>query len=142
MIYKKTWKYILCKDNTCYLGKYLSYYRPKALKDFSDVTNGDLGGFIESYHNLSQKGDCWIYNYAKVNRNAIVSDNAKVYNNAVVTNNAKVFGNARVYDNTVISDNAKIFDDAQIFDNVRVLGNALIKNRNRIHGTLIIDYDI
>ena len=116
MIYKKTWKYILCKDNTCYLGKYKSYYRPKALKDFSDVTNGDLGGFITSYHNLSQKGDCW--------------------------NNAKVFGNAKVYDNTVISDNAKIFDDAQIFDNVRVLGNSQIKNSNRIHGTLIIDYDI
>ena len=116
MIYKKTWKYILCKDNTYYLGKYKSYYRPKALRDFSNVSKGDIGGHLEGYHNLSQSGNCWIYGYATITRNAIVSENAKVYNNAVVTNNAKVFGNAIVY------ENARIFDDARVSGNIIVSG--------------------
>ena len=71
MIYKKSWKYILVKNN------YL--YRIKALKNFSNVRKGNLGGYVSSYHNLSQSGDCWIYDYAKVTGNAIVSDNAKIF---------------------------------------------------------------
>ena len=35
-----------------------------ALKDFSDVKAGDVGGFVESEDNLSQVGDCWIYDNA------------------------------------------------------------------------------
>ena len=55
MIYKKSWKYILIKDN------YSDFYRLKALKNFLDVKRGDLGGYVEGYHNLSQSGDYWIY---------------------------------------------------------------------------------
>jgi hypothetical protein len=55
MIYKKSWKYILIKDN------YSDFYRLKALKNFLDVKRGDLGGYVEGYYNLSQSGDCWIY---------------------------------------------------------------------------------
>jgi len=36
-------------------------YRIRALKDFENVKNGDLGGYIRSENNLSQEGNCWVY---------------------------------------------------------------------------------
>ena len=100
-------KYEIVKDMTIeYNGKTL--YRIRALKDFDDVKTGNLGGYVESYNNLSQKDNCWIYNNAKVYGSARVFDNAKVYDyaeiydNAEVYGSAKVFGAAKVYDNTII----------------------------------------
>lgn len=48
------------------------YYRIEALTDFADVKKGTLGGFVENEENLSQKGNCWIYD------DAIVHGNAKI----------------------------------------------------------------
>ena len=45
-------------------------YRIVALADFGSVTTGDQGGYIESEKNLSQSGNAWVY------------DNARVYGNA------------------------------------------------------------
>ena len=53
-------------------------YRIKALRDFNDVKKGDIGGYVESEKNLSQLGDCWIYDNARVHNNAQVCDNAIV----------------------------------------------------------------
>ena len=83
-------------------------YKIKALKDFSDVKKGDLGGYVENENNLSQDGYCWIYN------------NAKVYDDA------KVYDNARVYDNAVIFDDAKVYDYAKVFGNAKIYGHAVI----------------
>jgi len=56
-----------------------------ALKSFGgDVKEGDVGGFVASEANLSQEGNCWVYDNAKVSENAVVSGNAKVYGNARV----------------------------------------------------------
>ena len=71
-------------------------YRIEANRNFADVKAGDLGGYIES-ENLSDEGDCWIYN------DAIVCDSAKV------KDNAKVYGNARVVDGALISERASIW---------------------------------
>ena len=68
-----------------------------ALKDFSDVKKGDRGGLIKSEYNLSQKGDCWVYDNARVYGNAVISDNAKVSESAEVYGNAYVCGNAWVH---------------------------------------------
>ena len=103
-------------------------YRIKALKDFNDVKKGDIGGYVESEKNLSQLGDCWIY------------DNAKVYDNAEVCDNAQVFGKAKVYGNTLVCgnaliyDNAQIYDDAEIYDSASVYGNAQIYNSASVYG--------
>jgi hypothetical protein len=35
-------------------------YRIKAVRDFSDVKKGDIGGYVESEDNLSHEGDCWV----------------------------------------------------------------------------------
>jgi hypothetical protein len=68
-----------------------------ARKYFSDVDAGDIGGFVDSYDNLAQDGDCWVYDDAVVTGNAIVEDSATVRHNAVVGGSAYLQHNAEVY---------------------------------------------
>lgn len=63
----------------------IKLYRIKALKDFSDVKKGDLGGYVLVERNLSQFG------------------NAQVYGNAWICGNAKVYGYAQVSDDVIAS---------------------------------------
>jgi hypothetical protein len=83
-------------------------HRIKALRDFSDVKKGDLGGWIQKEENLSQKGNCWVYGNAVVSGRSSVWGNAMVYGNAWVYGNAKVYGNAAVGGALVISGTAII----------------------------------
>ena len=41
-------------------------HRIEALKDFGNVKAGDKGGWIEKEDNISQDGDCWVYDDACV----------------------------------------------------------------------------
>lgn len=65
--------------------------RIRALRDIPryGVKEGDLGGWVESEGNLTQEGDCWVF------------DNAQVCGNAQVFGNAMVCGNAQVFDAVV-----------------------------------------
>ena len=101
-------------------------YRIKALKDFNDVKNGDIGGYVESEKNLSQYDDCWIYDNAIVHDNAVVIGNALIFNNAVIYGNAIVSDHAQIYDNAVVRDNAKVCDYAELYDNAVVMGKAIV----------------
>ena len=47
-------------------------FRIVALRDFSDVKKGDVGGWVESEKNLSHDGDCWISGDAMVSGNSCV----------------------------------------------------------------------
>jgi hypothetical protein len=119
-------KYKLTDKTITYCGRTL--HRIQALKDFSDIKAGDLGGWIESEGNLNQEGNCWvadnayIYYNARVSGNALVFEDARVLGMAVICENARVFGNARVY------GNARVFGNAHIYENARVFDNAEIKN--------------
>lgn len=81
-------KYELTTECKEFLGRKL--YRIKALTSFSDVKEGDLGGWIEKEENLSQEGNTWVCG------NATVYDNATVYGYATVSGNAWVYGNAEI----------------------------------------------
>ena len=109
-------KYKLTEETINVDGRTL--YRIEALKDFNDVKKGDKGGFIENEKNLSQRGDCWIY------------DNAKVLGEAMVCCNAKVYGNAKICDYAVAYDNAIVFGYAQVFGNAEICGNAVITSKS------------
>lgn len=103
-------KYELLKNNFIeYKGRKL--YRIRALKSFSDIKCGDIGGYVENGKNLSQNGNCWIYNNAKV------YDAGRVFDNAIIKNNAEVFDNASVLDNAIIQDNAICYDNSVIYRN-------------------------
>ena len=82
-------------------------YQIKALKDFDDVKVGDLGGWIESEQNLSQEGDCW------------VSDNARVSGDARVSDNARVNGDARVYGKSWVRDDDRVYGNAVVCKNIK-----------------------
>ena len=129
MIYKKSWKYILIRTT-----EYLSLFRLKALKDFSDVANGDLGGFVRSYHNLSQKGNCWVYDKAKVYGDAHVSENARISGDSEVYGNSKVYGESKISGLANVKDNAEVSGYADIKDNARVFGVAKISGNTHVYG--------
>ncbi|EDQ2394488.1 polymer-forming cytoskeletal protein, partial [Salmonella enterica subsp. enterica] len=74
-------------------------FRIRALISFGGVNKGDLGGWVEKEENLSQKGNAWVHDNARVYGDARVYDNAQVYGDAQVYGNAQVYGDARVYDN-------------------------------------------
>ena len=57
-------KYELTDETKTTFGNTL--YRIRALKTFNDIQVGDLGGYVESEDNLSQEGNCWLYNDAIV----------------------------------------------------------------------------
>ena len=85
-------KYILTDETIQFNGKTL--YRIKAIKNFGNVKDGDLGGWVESINNLSQFNNCWIYNEAKAMDKARVSGNGKLLGNVIISGNVNVHGNA------------------------------------------------
>ena len=84
----------------------ITLHRIKALRSFGNVIKGSLGGWVEKEENLSQLGDAWIDENAKVYGNAIVYDNAKVYEDAEVFGNTEVFGNAEIRGDAEIASNS------------------------------------
>jgi len=99
-------KYELTSESIVVEGHTL--YRIRATKDFSNVKKGNLGGFIEKVGNLSQEGNCWVY------------DNACVFGNAYVCHNAWVYGNARICGYTRVSGDDVICHDAQVYGDAQI----------------------
>ena len=133
-------KYELLKDD-CINYARRTLYRIKALRDFSDVKAGDIGGYIESEKNLSQDGSCWVYDNAKVFNNARVYQNAKVFDKAKVFGNAFVYGNAEVFGSAIVYDNAEVYDNAYVYGNAEVYQNAKITCNSRVYGDAKIEED-
>ena len=142
-------KYELIKESKTMFAE-REIYRIRALKDFSDIKAGDVGGWVCSEDNLSQEGNCWIYDEAKCLDNARVYDNAVMCGNAVMFGNAKMFDNAKMSDSSIICDNAemcgnskmydtstmcgssKMFDNAEMFDDTEMCDNAMMFNNSKM----------
>ena len=104
---------ILEDDFILHKGKKL--YRIVAIKNISKlVFKGELGGYVEGYHNLSQEDVCWICNDAKVYGNARVKDSA------TIGGDAEIFGNAEVKEYSAVGNNAKIYGNAKICGNEHI----------------------
>ena len=93
-------KYELTSETKVING--VELHRIKALESFGNIKEGELGGWIESEKNLSQYGDAW------------VGENAKVYGNATVRGNAIICGDATVFGNAEVFGNAKVFGNAEV----------------------------
>ena len=99
-------------------------YRIKALVEFGNVKEGELGGFVEKEENLSHEGNAWVYGNAEVFGNASVSGNARVFDNARVFGNASVSGNAKVCENASVSGNAEVSGDAEVCGDAKISEDA------------------
>lgn len=75
----------------------VTLYQIEALRSFSNVKKGQLGGYIQNEKNLLQSGDAWVSGDAMVSGNARVSSDARVYGDAVVSGGARVSGGAWVF---------------------------------------------
>ena len=117
-------KYKLTEESIVLLGRTL--YRIEALKDFGNVIKGDKGGYVQSDENLSQEGNCWIYDNAQVCGDALVYDNAQVCGSATVFGYAKVYGNAQVYGDAYVFGKAQVSGYAKVYSNTEVFGNAKV----------------
>ena len=145
-------------------------HRIVALRDFNDVKTGDLGGWIESYNNLDQDGDCWIYHKGKafessnVNDNAIVTHHGIIRGNAIATNcskiehfavvtdgaylqyHAKATGHCLISGETLLSDDCTVGEHAfvthgaMIKDTVLIIGHAQITDNAVISGDVCIGH--
>lgn len=155
-------KYKITDETIQYRGHTL--HRIEALMDFGCVRKGKQGGWIEKEFNLSQEGNCWIHDEAKVYDNARVSDdatirdfaevfdNALVFNCATLKDKALVFGRASVYNNAYVVDNARITGNAKVYgyaaivneavvsDNALVYGDATISGHSRIGDNAMVFY--
>ena len=116
---KKKYEILIDKENTIeFKGRIL--HRIRALKNFNDVKTGDIGGFVESEWNLSQEGNCWIYDDAKSMDSAKCTDESQMYNGSCMYDNSRMLDNSRMYDNAMMYDNSKMFDNSKMYDNSRM----------------------
>ena len=120
-------KYELTNETITFDGHTL--YRIKACKDFTldsgvIIKKGNLGGYVESEKNLSQAGNSWVFDNAKVFSKAEVIENAIAFGNAVVCDNSLLRGSAIVCNNAIVRESSHICDNAIIRDNA-VVGNGV-----------------
>ena len=124
-------KFELTEEKIYVAGREL--HRIRALKDFSEIKQGYLGGFVENESNLSHDGDCWIHDDAKVFGCARVYENANVFGCARVYDNANVFGCAELYENVEVFGCARVYDNANVFGCARVYDNANVFGCTRVY---------
>ena len=101
-------------------------YRIRALKDFSDVKKGDLGGYIESEENLSHEGICWIYDASIVGLGGKVIDNAIVKSFSTVINGSEISDDAIVEKSSVIDEYSVVSDQSRVTKSIMVGGSAVL----------------
>lgn len=114
-------KYILSEQPQT-LPDGLVLYRIIAMKNFIGVKIGDVGGYVAGSHSLTQLGDCWIF------------DNAKVYDSAQVSGHARVSGKARIYGNAKVTDCAIVTGLSLVYGSAIIAGNAQIYGTAQIGG--------
>ena len=110
-------KYKLTHNTREVLGHTL--HQIKALKDFGMLKKGDLGGWVESYDNLSQTGLAWIHGYAMACNYAMVYGDAWVCGKALVYDNAQVFDHAKVCGNAIVNGNLEVCGNSDIQGNIK-----------------------
>lgn len=129
-------------------------YKIKASMDFfcqdHKVSEGDIGGWVESKRNLSQDGNCWIFDDAIVCDDAIVKDNACVKNLAMIRERAIIHDNAQIYESAkvggtsdiggraIVKGFAKLDGEVTVKDNVLIDGNSVIKCKADFSGESVI----
>lgn len=114
-------------------------YRIRALKDFSDVKKGDLGGYVESGYNLRQYGNCWIYDDSIVGLGSRIVGNAVVKGHSTVTRYSEVSDDAIVEGGSHIGESSFILGQSRVFKSMVMGRSAVIRKSIINEGCLITD---
>ena len=124
----KKYEILMDEENTIE-WKGHTLHRIRALRDFNDVREGDIGGYVENENNLSHKGNCWIYDDAKA------MDDSRIYDNSTM------YDNSEIHDNSVMYDNSTMYDYSIMYDNSEMYNNSTLKNKARLYGKLVSSVD-
>ena len=160
----KKYEILMDKENTIeWEGRTL--HRIRALKDFRNVRKGDTGGYVENEYNLSQEGDCWIYDEAKAMDNSRMYDNSvmydysemydysTMYNNSrmydyseihdssIMHDNGRMYNNSRMYDYSEIHDSSIMYDNGRMYNDSEMYGDSELNNKAKLYGKLISKVD-
>ena len=166
----KKYEILMDEENTIECEGHI-LHRIKALRDFNDVREGDIGGYVENENNLSHKGSCWIYDEAKAMDNSrmydnsiicdysTMYDNSRMYDNSIMHDNSIMFnnsimcddsemhddselhGNSAMYNNSIMFDNSSMHDNSIMYDNSEMYGDSTLKNNSRLYGKLVSSVD-
>lgn len=134
-------KYELIESNEFYGGAKL--FRIKALKDFNNVKTGDIGGFVENESNLSQEGNCWLYNESKAVGDTRVLGDARIYDKASIEGISVVKGESVVSGSSIVKDSlvagkSSIVGTSVINKSSKVTGNSIVVN-TMINESILLD---
>ena len=148
----KKYEILMDKENTIeWEGRTL--HRIRALKDFRNVRKGDTGGYVENEYNLSQEGDCWIYDEAKAMDNSRIYDNSVMYNysvmydyseihdSSIMHDNGRMYNNSRMYDYSEIHDSSIMHDNGRMYNDSEMYGDSELNNKAKLYGKLISKVD-
>jgi hypothetical protein len=127
-------KYILTPITKVIGGNTL--YRIRAVRSFSDVERGDLGGYIANDKNLSHSGDAWVYDNGCVYESARILHDARVFNQGTVHALARLEDKAWVSDKAVIKGTSVLAGKTWVFNGAVVSGGAYIYSRDRADCTV------
>lgn len=125
-------KYHLDPNDTIKVGNKV-LYRIIADKSFNDVIKGEKGGYIESENNLSQFGNCWVYDGNAYQKHY----NTLVYDMAIVYGDAQVRGCSTIYDSAEISEHAIVEQSA--IKSSKISGYSYVES-TRIAKSVISDH--
>ena len=120
-------KYEFTEEKISWNGRNIK--RIRALKNFGNVKKYDVGGWIESEKNLSQHGNCWVFDDAFVVDNALVKDNAQVLNQVTLTDNSQLYDNAIARGKVILINDYKIGGNT-IIKGTKVYGLKKTDNEN------------
>lgn len=123
----------------------IKLYRIQALKTFTKpggynpvVHVGELGGYVESEANLSQEGNCWLFDKARVKDGGKVLDDAIVYDKCLVSRNAIVRGSSVVGGHCFVT-NQSVIIDSRLEGNVIVNGQSIVHSGTYLYGEIGVD---
>lgn len=136
-------KYKLTGKFKMFMGE--KVFQIQALRNFDTIQTGDLGGYIQSEHNLSHSGLCWVAQHAVVCRKAQVVENVWAMDKSVVKDSVILRGNAYVFDqvtlrgNCVVEDNVILHGALVVGGKVHLSGDIEINNQNELDSYLQFD---
>lgn len=123
----------------------IKLYRIQALKTFTKpggynpvVHVGELGGYVEAEDNLSQDGNCWLFDKARVKDGGKVLDDAIVYDKSLISKNAIIRGRSVIGGHCFVT-NQSVIIDSRLEGNVTVTGYSIIHSGSYLYGDIKVD---
>ena len=115
-------------------GKEYVVRRIIALRTFNTtygtVREGTVGGYVETFYNLSHKGKCW------------VADNAMAIGEARVRDDAQLRGNAIAMDRVVVCAEGQMFGITRACGGSRISGRAKMLKGKLVRGYVLTGCDV